>query len=185
MNGKAPAHGKAPKHPQAAPAAVFGAVLVGLMLLALGAAAIQWMVVRQDWASGPAVLDRLVDAIDGSRVADWGLLAGIPMALIGLWLLFVALKPRRRTHERISDDLDAWLTPGALCALAETAAEDVPGVLQATGSLRRKTALTVRVATEPDVQPESVIEQVRAEVSSRVAELTTRTVDVRPTKASR
>lgn len=159
--------------------------MLGVVLIVLGVGALQWLAVDQGWSDGPAAIDRIVDATDGSRVADWGLAVGIPMLVVGLWFLYVALKPRRRTHERVPADVDAWLTPSALTALASSAAREVPGVTEATSTLNRKTALTVRVVTEPDMTQEPILGEVRTQVAARLEELTSRTVHVRPGKARR
>lgn len=175
---------KAPKPPRAAPAAVFGALVVAVILLTLGAALGQFALVESGAMSGRSAVERLVTAVDGSTVAGWGLVAGIVMALLGLWLVFVALKPRRRTHEQVSAGADTWVTPRALAAMADDAAQDVPGVLDSSSSVHRRSGLRVRVSLESDLSPEPVCAQVRDQVTARVAELTSRTVDVRPMKGS-
>lgn len=126
-----PAHRAAPI-PLAAPAARPVAHLVTVALTAIG------IVAGHDWLSrmgaidGPEIIAGFVDWLDG-RGWDTVLLPASVLGLaIGLALLFVAVKPRRRTHVRASADVDLWVRPIDVGRIAARAARRCPGVFDAS-----------------------------------------------------
>jgi hypothetical protein len=77
--------------------------------------------------------------------------AGLGAAVVGLLLLFTAIKPRRRTHRPLAAT-GTWIKPRDIRRLARCAAEPVTGVAEAvaTGSHRRIT-LTITTVGGFDV----------------------------------
>ena len=162
--------------PRALPAAAWLGPLVALVIIAAGVVLVQealarWGVVTTSW------LGSLLAGIDGMRAGTWVVPAGVVLVLVGLLVLLVALKPRRRTHVHVDGEADLWITPTALTALARDAAEGVPGVarVSVTGS---RSAVKVRAAAE---RPEDVADAVQEAVASRLAGADVR-VSVRTTR---
>jgi len=162
--------------PRALPAAAWLGPLVALVIIAAGVVLVQealarWGVVTTSW------LGSLLTGIDGMRAGTWVVPAGVVLVLVGLLVLLVALKPRRRTHVHVDGEADLWITPTALTALARDAAEGVPGVarVSVTGS---RSAVKVRAAAE---RPEDVADAVQEAVASRLAGADVR-VSVRTTR---
>lgn len=162
--------------PRALPAAAWLGPLVALVLIALGVVLVQealarWGVVATSW------LGSALTSIDGMRAGTWAVPAGVVLVLLGLLVLLVALKPRRRTHVHVDGEADLWMTPAALSALARDAAEGVPGVARVSVAASRS-AVKVRAAAE---HPEHVTEPVQEAVASRLAGADVR-VSVRTTR---
>ena len=72
--------------------------------------------------------------------------AGIGLAVLGLWWLLAALKPRKRTEISLSGTPGAWMRPGDLARLAQPTVENVEGVVSASTSATRRT-VTVKATT--------------------------------------
>lgn len=114
-------------------------ILIALLLIGAGVVGIHDWLAGLGWISGPAWLPPALEAVDGARTAPWMLVVAVVLALVGLWLVVLALKPRRRTHLPAPDrELDLWSTPGALAAIARQAADRQSGVISATARARRR-----------------------------------------------
>ncbi|WP_200175895.1 DUF6286 domain-containing protein, partial [Tomitella cavernea] len=81
-----------------APAGIVGALLV----LAAAIAGVQNAIVHAGWAPAPSWLGTLADAVDGARPQPWWGVVGAAAAACGVWLLVLAVKPRRRTAIAVS-----------------------------------------------------------------------------------
>jgi len=87
--------------------------------------------------------------------------------LLGLWLLVAALRPRPRTATTVTSETGVFLRPKDVSRLAQTAAEQVDGVLAAdVSATRRAVRVRVRGTAAADVS-----ENVRAAVSRRLSAL--------------
>ncbi|WP_148281486.1 Asp23/Gls24 family envelope stress response protein [Tsukamurella sp. 1534] len=96
-----------------APRRTDGAVLLSvpvlLALLGLGAVALHDALVAQGWLSGARWLDGPVRAADDLGWAWWTWPLAIASIVLGLVLVVLAIKPRKRSHVHVTDDL--WLRP--------------------------------------------------------------------------
>lgn len=166
--------------PRARPAAGTLALLVALVVIALGVVAGQDALAR--WhvsGTGTSWLGSVLDGLDGLRAATWTAPVGVALVVAGLLVLVVTLKPRRRTHAQVDGEADVWVSPSALAALARDAAEGVPGVARVAVSSSRS-AVRVRVASDaPDRLAGPVEEAVRDRLDGARVKVTVRTTRVR------
>jgi len=138
--------------------------LLGLVLLRDGifapAGATGWPGDQQSW------LTTATTAVDGLARATWMVPVGVIVALVGLYLLAVALRRRTRTTLALSGASGAYLLPVDVARRAASAADEVDGVLHASASATRRT-VTVKVSTTGGKNAGSVV---REEVNTAVAE---------------
>jgi hypothetical protein len=125
---------RAGRPPVAPPAAGYVGTLIGLTLLALGAVALRDFAVLEGWAQGSPWITATIEWLDGLTYQGWMLPAGIVTALLGLWSLYAALRPRRRIALAVPARSSVWIGPADLARLAARAAENVPGVLDCSAS---------------------------------------------------
>ncbi|KAE8765469.1 DUF6286 domain-containing protein [Georgenia thermotolerans] len=123
------------------PIGVVGPVLAVLLILAglvvLRDALVGYRVVR-----GPAWIPLGIGAADGLAPGTAFLVGGIVAALIGLWLLYVAMRRRVRSRAVVRARTGIYLAPGDIARLASAAAEDVGGVITASSKARTRTVRT-------------------------------------------
>lgn len=156
--------------PRARPAATGLGVLVALLWVALAVVAIRELTVGQGWATGESWLPAALDALQG-RTADVATAAlGGLVALLGLVVLCLALKPGRATHLATTDDHDVWLSRGALAALAHGVVDRQAGVVSVDARSTRRRRVTVRVVARDDRA--GVEQRVRTALAARVEPLT-------------
>ncbi|TWS20672.1 hypothetical protein FK529_04850 [Tsukamurella asaccharolytica] len=97
-----------------APRRVAGSVYVAipliLALLALGGVAIRDTVISLGWAQGSPWLDAVFRTVADLQWEWWTWPAVVLALVIGLFLVITAVKPRRRSHKAVTDEL--WLAPG-------------------------------------------------------------------------
>ncbi len=102
--------------------------------------------------------------------APWMTFAGAALALVGLWLVVLALKPRRVRGVAITSSTYLWVEQSGVGRLAVAAAAQVPGVRSARGSAgRRKVAVTVEAVSGDSQQ---LATSVRDAIAARLAPLT-------------
>ncbi|MFH5821111.1 DUF6286 domain-containing protein [Georgenia sp. AZ-5] len=140
---------------------------LAVLLVAAGA-----VLVRDALVSGGAVRGRpwipaALDAVDGLRPGPLFLVGGIVAALLGLWLVYVALRRRVRSRAAVASRTGIYLGLGDVARLASGAAEEVGGVISASTSANRRTVTTtIRSTGGPDVA-----DAVRQAVAERLSPL--------------
>lgn len=139
--------------PTGAPPATAWALLLGLLVTALGLLLLRDAAVLAGLLQGQAVTSTLVDKLRSVQPQDWFVGAGVVVALVGLWLVVAALRPRPRRDLPVGDRSLVWLTPAAVAAIAESAASGVDGVVRAraTASRRSVRVLARTTSTDPAV----------------------------------
>ena len=139
--------------PRARPAAAGVSLVIAMLLLALAVVGVHELLVDQHWSSGSSWLGSLSRSLDGLAPGTGITALAVLVALVGLWLLVVAIAPARRTHQRTPvDDGDVWISRRAVSRLAVQAAERTPGVDSARATLSRRSLLvraTLATADEP------------------------------------
>ena len=161
------------KPPRATPVAAVTGSLVAIALIALAVVGIHDLTVTQGWASGHAWARGALDGVNHSTRADWVIPLAVVVLLIGLFLLFVSVKPRRTTHQPVADQDQAaqvWVTPAALTRLAQSAGEDVPGVLDAHSKVSRR-RIRVSVHTTPGADRDQISQTATDLVQERIGDL--------------
>lgn len=163
-----------PPDPRGRPAAAAAGVLLAVLLLAAGAA----LVVDALGSGGrerSASVRWVLEQLDGLRADEATTAIGAGVALVGLALVVVALRPRPRTHLPAGEPA-LWLTPRAAGVLAAEEAEqhrDVLSARVASASRRRVVLAVVPREVEPPAElaasvQSTVVEAVPALQRSRV-----------------
>jgi hypothetical protein len=75
---------------------------------------------------------------------------GILAILAGVWSVYTALRPRRRTGLQLAADSSVWIGKTDLARIATSAAERVPGVLGARSSATLRKVTVTGVTTAAD-----------------------------------
>ncbi|RYJ01914.1 MAG: hypothetical protein EON52_20590, partial [Actinomycetales bacterium] len=83
--------------PRARPAASAVAVVVALLLVGLAVVAVRELALAQGWATGASWTGAVVDRADGRSADVASTVVGVVAAVVGLWLVLLAVKPARRT----------------------------------------------------------------------------------------
>lgn len=139
--------------PAALPGAAIAGAALGLAFIALGAVAVRDIAVNANWLDGRA----------------WSVTAAVGAILLGLFLVWIAIKPRRRTHLELAGGDGMWTRPGDVARRCSAAVSDLPGVLDAdTVVTRRKMTCTVGVRTQVADRAliETTVDSVAADLQS-------------------
>ena len=151
-----PAPGQAPVAPATARRI---AGVLALILLIVGVVALREAGVVLGWVKGTPWIGTAVVAANGLRSQWWMVPAGVGVLIIGGWLVFMALRPRRKTVVAVDANGSVWMRPRDVARLASYAASSVAGVevLHAEAS-RRKVVLYVGLTgTESDAAAKGAI----------------------------
>ncbi|KQY55789.1 hypothetical protein ASD11_14885 [Aeromicrobium sp. Root495] len=165
--------------PRARPAASAVAVVVALLLVGLAVVAVRELALAQGWATGASWTGAVVDRADGRSADVASTVVGVVAAVVGLWLVLLAVKPARRTHRRTQLDSDTWISDNAILTLVTRAAEDTPGVAEAAARTRRSRVVVTVQSDHSDATTE-VEKNVRAALHG----LSTKDVIVRKEQVS-
>lgn len=157
--------------PVAAPAAAPVAVLLAVLVMALGVVGVRDALVAAGALGGSLLTARTADAIDGLGPEGWMLPVGVVLALVGMWWVLAALRPRRRTELPLSSHVSVWTRPADVARLATATTDDIPGVTKA-GTTATRRRVTVRVQTSLTDTTE-VHEQISEAVTARLSALST------------
>jgi len=127
------------------------AFVLALVLLAVAVLAGQAAVVAAR-GQGTSWFVSLVESVDGLGPETWVGVAGVLLALVGLWLLWQAVRPRPRTTQRLAASSGIHLRSADVARWVDATARDVPGVLDTRTSVNgRAVRVTVRSTGSPDV----------------------------------
>lgn len=145
-------------------------ILLAFVLVALGGLALYEGIVAFGAVDGPEPARDLLNRLDGAEPQTWLIPAGVLMALIGLWLVLAAVRPRPRRALPVTADTGVYLSRRAVESLAEDTASRHPGVVKAAARARRS-KVVVRITT--DGEPATPGE-VRAALGERLDRLADR-----------
>ncbi|ANY24086.1 DUF6286 domain-containing protein [Gordonia terrae] len=135
--------------PAALPGAAIAGAALGLAFIALGAVAVRDIAVNANWLDGRAWSVTAAEWIADLQWQNWMWPAAVGAILLGLILVWIAIKPRRRTHLELAGGDGMWTRPGDVARRCSAAVSDLPGVLDAdTVVTRRKMTCTVGVRTQ-------------------------------------
>ena len=152
--------------PVAAAAASRAAVVLALLLAAAGGVGIRDALVGAGWIGGAQWTPPVIDALDGLTPNAWLSAVGVIAGLLGIALLVLAVLPRRRTAVPLSVATVVYLHHADIRKLANAAALDVPGVLDArTAVSRRKAVVRCRVTGQEGEVRDAVTDAVSRELS--------------------
>lgn len=167
--------------PTGAPPATGWAVLLGLLVTALGVLLLRDAAVLAGLLDGTAVTSSLVEKLRSVRPQAWYVPAGVVLALLGLWVVVVAVRPRPRRDLAVGDRSLVWLTPSAVAGIARSAASGVDGVVEARATATRRAVrvLARTTSTDPGVAAgitEAVEHSLSGLASTPTVRVTTRAI---------
>ena len=110
---------QASKKPVANPTAAVPAVLFALVLIAAGVVLGREALLKLGALDGSEWVGPAASNLDGLTAQQWMLPAGIAAVVIGFVLVFVAIRPRRRTHRALTEQ-GVWLRKGDVAAVARS-----------------------------------------------------------------
>ncbi|WP_193314529.1 DUF6286 domain-containing protein [Georgenia ruanii] len=133
------------------PIGVVGPVLA-VLLIAAGLVLLRDALVGYRAVPGPAWIPLGLGAVDGLAPGTGFLVGGIIAVLVGVWLLYAALRRRVRSRAVLRARTGVYLAPGDIARLASAAAEDVGGVVTASSKAgTRSVRTTVRTTGGPGI----------------------------------
>ena len=152
------------RSPRAGLALTSWAFFLAVVLLAVAVLAGQASFVALRGA-GTSWIASLADSLDGLQPETWVGAAGVVLALLGLWLVWQAVRPRPRTTRRIAATSGIHVRSADVARWVNATARDVPGVLGTSTSVSRTAVrVTVRSTGSADI-----LDDVRAEVSHQLS----------------
>lgn len=120
------------QQPVASPAARWFTIVVGIVFLALAVIAGRELWVRHGHESARSLVKPVTHYIGTVHYETWMLPVGILCGIIGLLLLWMTFKPRRKTHQALTDEnVSIWMRPLDVARMATAQAEKIPGVMRA------------------------------------------------------
>lgn len=160
--------------PKGAPIVRWWALLLSLALLALAA-----VFGREAWrVSTHATVDSWTqpfidvmsaDAQGSAAIAPWMLWGGAAGIVVGLLMLYAALRPRRHTHvELASDAISGWTRQVDIARRCSATARKVPGVGAARTTAGKK---GIHLIINGDIEDENLATRVREVVNEELASL--------------
>ncbi|MUL63008.1 hypothetical protein BOO86_00915 [Mycobacterium sp. CBMA 234] len=151
-----PAPGRAPV---AAATARYIAVVLALVVLIGGVVALREAGVVLGWLAGTPWIGTAATALNGLRSQWWMAPAGAGALVLGVWLVVVALRPRRKTVVAVDAAGSVWMRPRDVARLASYAASCVPGVevLNSAATRREVTMYVGLTGGESDVAAKGAI----------------------------
>jgi hypothetical protein len=145
--------------PVATATARYIGVALALLLLSSGVLAVREAGVALGWITGTSWIGPAVAAVDGLHSQWWMVPAGAVALLLGGWLVFSALRPRRRTAVAVDTLASVWMRPRDVARLASHAAGTVPGVevLRAKATRRKVTLYVGLTGTEAETTAKGAV----------------------------
>ncbi|TRW44106.1 DUF6286 domain-containing protein [Georgenia yuyongxinii] len=145
---------------------VLGPVLATL-LLAAGIVLVIEALVASGLLAGTGLVATGLATLNGLPPGPWFLVGGIVAALMGVWLIVVALSRRVRSRVTVTSRTGIYLGVGDVARLASAAAEEVGGVISAsTVATRRRVTTTIRSTGDA-----GIADAVRRSVADRLTML--------------
>lgn len=137
--------------PAGYPGAAIVGSLLGLLLLGLAGVVIRDFIVRFGWIHGTQWTDNVAQSIATSTWQPWMWAVAVVLVIVGVAMLWLAVKPRRRTHTALGDHQVMWTRRGDVARRCSASLLAVPGVEHATTVVgRRRAKVTVTVSGDVD-----------------------------------
>lgn len=136
-------------------------VVWSLVLLALAVVAGHDVLVIVEALTGSQWVQQALEWVDGRRPLYWWVIVAVLVALLGLLLVYVALRPRPYQGRQLEAQTGVFLLDRGLRSLAQAVAEDTDGVDSASARTSGRTLkLEVRgLAPERDTDLEDRVAQ--------------------------
>jgi hypothetical protein len=134
-------------------------VLWALTIIGLGGIAVRDVLVHIGLISGRRYVDETLTNLDNRTSADWMVVAGVVAALVGLWLVTVAVRPRRRKELSVKAQTGVFLTTASVRRIAQAASSDVDGVdTSSVAASRSKVKIEVTTLAADPAETRSRVE---------------------------
>ena len=140
--------------------------LMAIVVTGLGVVLLHDAIARSDSRPGRTWIAAVIDSLNRVTAEWWMIPLGLAIALVGVWLIVTALRPRSRKTLAVTSATGIFLRTGDVARLASAAAADVDGVL-AANSVASRRKVTVTVESDRD----QVADLVRDAVTERLAPL--------------
>ena len=141
--------------------------VLAVLTIALGLVLVRDALASAGVLPGEGWVVTVLDAMNGQARTGWALAGGIVAALIGLWLIVISLRRRRRKSLWLRKAAGVGIRPRDVARLARVAADDVDGVLEAKATAgRRNVNVDVRTTGDPHTR-----DRVHEVVAARLAPL--------------
>ena len=142
-------------------------IALAVLLVALGVVVLREALVAAGRVDGEPWIAPVLDSLDGVVPSVLVSVVGVVVALLGLWLVVVALGRRVRTRLDVTSSTGTTLGLNDAARLAASAADEVDRVLSARAAATRR-SVTVTVTT---LEGDDVSDAVRAAVTERLSPL--------------
>ena len=142
-------------------------IALSILLIALGVLVLRDALVAAGAVDGDPWIAPLVDRLDGVAPSAVVAAGGVVLALLGLWLVVLALGRRVRTRLAVTSSAGTTIGVADAARLAASAADDVDRVVSARALASRR-SVTVTVTT---LEGDDVTDAVRAAVTDRLSPL--------------
>ena len=142
-------------------------IALAVLVVVLGVLVLREALVAAGRVDGEPWVAPAVDTLDGVVPSVLVSVVGVLVALLGLWLVVVALGRRVRTRLGVTSSTGTTLGIADAARLAASAADEVDRVLSARASATRR-SVTVTVTT---LEGDDVSDAVRAAVTERLSPL--------------
>lgn len=130
-----------PVRPGRAPLATAGAsylaVLIALLVIAVGVVGLRDGVIAAGWIGGTPWTPVAVDWLAALRPGGWMLPVGAVLAIAGLACVVTSIKPRRKPTAEVAAATAVFINLSDTARVATAAAESVAGVVAARSTARR------------------------------------------------
>lgn len=149
------------------------ALVLAVVLALIGVVGVHDALTRAGvWLHGPTWVGMVIEHTNGTGSSLWMSVAGIALALLGLWLLILALKPRRRHGLQLQAASTIWLDYKAIASMATATATGTDGIAEARSSVGRR-RVTVDAVMAPDAtdDPGELSRRIQRAVTDRLAPL--------------
>lgn len=137
--------------PRADPWARPAVVVTGLLLLTVAVICVREVWLRNSrsihWESW---VEPLIETVGNATYQLWMLPAGAGAVLLGLFLVWVACRPRARTHLPVGRGAVVWMRRVDIARMLSATARGVPGVASAASHVNGRTATVSVTGRAPD-----------------------------------
>jgi len=117
---------------------------------------------------GPTWVGAAIEQTNGSGSAVWMSVAGIAVALLGVWLIVLAAKPRRVHGLQLRGDTGIWLDFRAVARIANSVATGTEDIAEArTRAGRRRVVVDAVLSPESTADPSELSRRIKALVVER------------------
>lgn len=152
-----PANAKEPQFPAASvqepkanPAAKWIGLLFSLFLIAVAVIAGRELFILFSDTDQQSWVEPALSYVGNLEYQSWMFPAGIAAVIVGLILVFIALKPRKKTHHRLIANVPVYLRTIDVVRMCTAAAEKVAGVHDASTDVSKRSVTVTIHGTDPD-----------------------------------